>query len=317
VDKKQREADWQRTEHAAARRGNEWHAIEFFAGIGGFAWAWSECPRVTAIDIDQQAREVYQRHWPHRYLVREIGALDGGALAGLGGNMWWLSPPCQPYSRRGRQRDIDDPRSAALLHLIALLPQLRPRAIALENVVGFAQSRARAMLEQTLAAQGYRMQAREICPTELGWPNRRPRFYLLACLDDLRPWQALPRCEVPLADLLRSADVDRRACQVSPDAVRLYGSAMDRVDLSAPRAVTACFGSSYGKSLLHAGSYIVAEDGWRRFSPAEVARLLGFPPAFSLPEGYSYRRAWKLLGNSLSIPVVRYVLSHLPDGPPT
>lgn len=289
----------------------QWHAIELFAGIGGFACAWPECGQVTAIDIDAQAREVYQRHWPHRYLVREIGSLSADSLDALGGNLWWLSPPCQPYSRRGRQRDIDDPRSAPLLHLIALLPQLRPRAIALENVAGFAQSRARALLEETLTALGYQVETRELCPTELGWPNRRPRFYLLASLDEVQPWHALPRYSVRLADLLRGAEVDRAACQVSPDVVQRFGSAMDRVDLEDPEAVTACFGSSYGKSILHAGSYVAAQDHWRRFSPAEVARLLGFPPSFSIPTEYGYRRAWKLLGNSLSIPVVRYVLSHL------
>ena len=40
---------------------------------------------------------------------------DGGAraeeLAAFGADLWWLSPPCQPYSVRGRGRDLDDPRA--------------------------------------------------------------------------------------------------------------------------------------------------------------------------------------------------------------
>lgn len=315
VDKNQLVADSQPGAMASNEPGFQWHAIEFFAGIGGFACAWPECPKITAIDIDVQAREVYRLHWSHEYLIREIGSLDSETLFALNSNMWWLSPPCQPYSRRGHQRDIDDPRSAALLRLMDLLPQVRPRAIALENVEGFGQSRARALLERILAAQGYQFQSRTLCPTEIGWPNRRPRFYLLASLDPLAPWRELPHDAVPLADLLIDAEVDHAACQVGTEEVQLYSRAMDRVVLSDLNAVTACFGSSYGKSILHAGSYIVSQEGWRRFSPAEVARLLGFSRTFSLPAQYSYRRAWKLLGNSLSIPVVRYILSHLPGGP--
>ncbi len=76
---------------------------------------------------------------------------------------------------------------------------------------------------------------------------------------------------------------------------------MDRVDLSRPDCLTACFGSSYGKAIVHAGSYCKHGASYRRFSPREVARLLGFSPSMLLPETVSYRRLWKLLGNSLSI----------------
>lgn len=309
-----------------------WRAIEFFAGIGGFAWAWPTCDIAVAIDIDQTARAVYRRHWPHPYLLKEIGSLSAESLAPLHANLWWLSPPCQPYSRRGQQRDVDDPRAASLLHLISLIPKLRPRAIALENVLGFGASRARARLEKVLLECNYQLATCELCPTELGWPNRRPRFYLLACLEPLRPWQPLPDCTTSVRAILEgalqpdeldgsSATDDQTSllgedvsCLISQRERALFGDALDRVDIQQPNAVTACFGSSYGKSLLHAGSYVItARDQWRRFTPREVARLLGYPPSFTLPADLSCRRAWKLLGNSLSIPVVRYVLSHLPN----
>ena len=32
-----------------------------------------------------------------------------------------LSPPCQPFTRVGRQRDVSDPRSQSLLHILGLL----------------------------------------------------------------------------------------------------------------------------------------------------------------------------------------------------
>lgn len=310
----QRVADSKQTTRASDQQPN-WRAIEFFAGIGGFACAWPECDIVVAIDIDLEARNVYRRNWSHPYLNCEIGSLEAERLAQYGADLWWMSPPCQPYSSRGRQRDILDARAASLNHLLELIPQLRPRAIALENVIGFKESHARCRLENTLSECGYHIAVCELCPTQLGWPNRRPRFYMLASLVAIKPWLPLPNLKVSLWPLLATAEpMDEAACAVDPCDVEKFGSAMDRIEYG-HEAVTACFGSSYGKSLLHSGSYLVLQGKWRRFTPAEVVRLLGFPSTFILPSELTYRRAWKLLGNSLSIPAVRYVLAHLSGGP--
>lgn len=288
-------------------------AVEFFAGVGGFATAatrvWNML-NVLPIEIDQSAKRLYELNHSHTVMTREIESLSAETLAAFAAELWWLSPPCQPYSRRGLQRDIDDPRAASLLHLMHLIEEVRPKCIALENVVGFAQSRAMGMLQQTLHHAGYFVTYRLLCPTELGWPNRRPRFYLLANLEPLRDWDPLPSYECSVADLIQNADVDFEQCVVNADSLSQFESGMDRVDPSRRDSVTACFGSSYGKSLLHAGSYCANDGSWRRFSPAEVARLLGYPQSFRLAEDMNYRQLWRLLGNSLSIPVVEYVLRH-------
>jgi DNA (cytosine-5)-methyltransferase 1/tRNA (cytosine38-C5)-methyltransferase len=102
---------------------------------------------------------------------------------------------------------------------------------------------------------------------------------------------------------------------LTTDEVNRFGSAMDRIDLCDPRAVAACQTSSYGKALLRAGSFVIQAGRLRRLTPREVAKLLGYSNAFRWPADATDRRLWKLLGNSLSLPAVRYVLSHLPHGP--
>lgn len=290
--------------------------LEFFAGIGGFATAaarvWSaETLEVLALDIDQDARRVYALNHAHRYLTCEIQSLDPQILKSFSADLWWLSPPCQPYTRRGQGRDIDDPRSQSLLCLIEQIRMLRPKHVALENVAAFANSRAFELLNRTLSESGYALLHRVICPTDMGWPNRRPRFYLLASQDHLPAWHALPQYHTTVADLISGAHVDHSACAVEEDLIRKFLAGMNRVDPACESSITACFGSSYGKSLLHAGSYCLSQATYRRFSPEEVARLLGFPPNYHLPAELNARRLWKLFGNSLSIPVVEYVLRHL------
>jgi len=99
-----------------------------------------------------------------------------------------------------------------------------------------------------------------------------------------------------------------------PDILRRYRHALDVVRPDEPGAVTACFTAAYGRSPVRSGSYLEQEDGrLRRFSPAEILRLLGFPATYRLPPDLPPEKAWPLVGNSLSVPAVRRVLSAIPE----
>ncbi len=289
----------------------ELRIVELFAGIGGLAAAWPEAKVLAAIDINQLAQRVYQQNFSHRYRVQEIESLSLETLRGYAADCWWMSPPCQPFTRRGRLRDLADPRCRGFTHIVEALEHCRPARLGLENVVGFENSHAHRLLLEQLERLGYQTRSRELCPSQLGWPNRRPRFYLLASQDPVPAWRVLPQLTCSLASLI-DPELVPNSTQAAEFMLPLpeqqqYFDAMDRVTVSSP--VTACFAGSYGKTILRAGSYLKCGSGYRRFSPREVARLLGFGDTFRL-DGLSHRSAWKLLGNSLSLPCVRYVLSH-------
>jgi site-specific DNA-cytosine methylase len=294
-------------------------AVEFFAGLGGFAAAWPEVRVAAAIDIHQEAAKIYAANHPHPFWIREIESIDAAELSALNANLWWMSPPCQPYTKRGNRRDVADPRAQSLLRLIDLISECRPEFVLLENVLGFAESMALQRLTQRLGECGYRWQSLELCPTAMGWPNKRSRFYLIASLgSEVVPWRKLPQYSVRMSNLVEwCIDASEVASELLMDepTISSIEAGMDRSDPRTNRA-TACFGSSYGRSLLNAGSYLqMPAGGYRRFSPREVANLLGFPPSFKFPATCRTRTLWKVLGNSLSIPAIRYVLSHLPSGP--
>jgi site-specific DNA-cytosine methylase len=144
-------------------------------------------------------------------------------------------------------------------------------------------------------------------------PNRRERFYLVAALGDrLSPPNKDSVFErVRLADML-DRDVDERLW-VDPGVVRKYRHALHVVDPRTACEPTRCFTSAYGRSHVRSGSYLMTEQGVRRFSPTEILRMLRFPDSFCLPADLELRRAWSLVGNSLSVPAVRYVLSTIPE----
>lgn len=283
--------------------------LELFSGIGGLAEAAGEHEVVSAVDHDRRAQAVYGANFPHRREVKNLCAVKDDWLAAFGADVWWMSPPCAPHTVRGHRNDTDDPRSAAFLRLIRALTVVRPRAVLLENVPGFAGSDAHLAFHRATEAAGLTHRAeREICPTLLGVPGVRRRFYAVASADPLKVTDP-PHEPARLRDLV-DLDDTRAALAVPQDVVARFGGAFHRVDPHDTHAVAACFTRAYTRSPVYAGSYLALRDHVRYFSPEDIARLHGHRPTFSwagLPE----TQAWKLVGNGLSVPVVRWVLSWL------
>jgi hypothetical protein len=116
----------------------------------------------------------------------------------------------------------------------------------------------------------------------------------------------------PLGDYLDGEDIPGELL-VAGDVVERFGKGFRILDPKDPQAYTTCFTSGYGRSLMHAGSYLRCAGGVRRFSPEEIARLLHFPEGFRFPDRMTLRKKWHLVGNSLSVAVVRKVLEAFPD----
>lgn len=92
-----------------------------------------------------------------------------------------MSPPCQPFTRQGNQKDVGDNRTDALVHLCSIVGQLaQVDTILMENVKGFEGSRARDMYVEALQAAGYHYAEMILSPSQLGIPNTRYRYYCLA-----------------------------------------------------------------------------------------------------------------------------------------
>jgi site-specific DNA-cytosine methylase len=289
-------------------------AIELFAGIGGMHVACPWLQVVAAVDINQDSQAVYTTNFSTPYLVKELETLPGEWLSSQRADLWWMSPPCTPFTRKGAKRDLEDSRTRALLHLVDAVREIRPSIVTIENVVGFESSQTFAQIDAAWKDVGYCMQVLTLCPTQLGWPNRRPRVYVIASQTPI----GLPPIQRRYAPTLKqivescvrnSHSVLEQNLMLESTIVSKYHAAVDIVDLTDPSSVAACFGSSYGRAITKAGSYVKTAFGLRRFTPREVANILGFPLTFALPAHLSMRRQWQLLGNSLSIPAVSHLMS--------
>lgn len=292
--------------------------LELYAGIGGAAAALDAFDLTTdtvALDIDRGVLAVYAHNFSHTTVAKHFDAVPSDWLAAREADLWWASPPCQPFTRRGRRRGLNDPRGATFRALLRQIEAVRPPSLAIENVVGFDSSAARDALITCLDQAGYTWRETVLCPSELGLPNRRPRYYLAAsrrgepAMVDRRPRRPRPK----LGDLVDPA-ADHVALRVDVDLARRYDGALHIVDVDDNDAVTSCFTSAYGRSPVRSGSYLrLIDGGLRRFAPSEILRLLDFPPRYALPTTLSYASAWRMIGNSLALEPVRRLLATLPD----
>ncbi len=298
-------------------------ALEFFSGIGGFAVAASgtNIRVVNAFDQSALAREVYLANFPRHLLDNDnLEHITPEKISEFQADFWWLSPPCQPYTVRGKERDERDPRAASLKRLLEILsdwPESKlPHLLALENVEGFAKSRMRKRLIELLKARGFQSREVFLCPTAWGIPMRRPRYYLVASRGEILTLP--PPRKTPLKPIVDYLDIYPKGeippeLMVSPEVVKKFGPGFHIIDPGQEDAYATCFTSGYGRSYMRAGSYVKAPGGVRWFSPEEILRLMGFPPDFSFPPSISVRKRWRLVGNSLSVTVVRYLLSLFPE----
>lgn len=291
-------------------------ALELFCGIGGFAaaTAGSNVRVVAALDQNPAALEVYRHNFPdHPVRKADLERISAWELTAPAADLWWLSPPCQPYCERGSRRDLNDPRARSLVRLLELLGTIPdeklPERLALENVAGFAVSEARERLLPLLERRGYQVRELQLCPTGLGVPSRRPRYYLAATRGEFAVSATRQHQPRQLADYLNPAETVPEELLVDRDIIDRFGSGLRILDPADPAAYTTCFTSGYGKSIVNAGSYLRHGDLVRYFSPEEVARLLHFPPWFVFPPHLPLRKRWHLVGNSLSLMAVREVLA--------
>jgi site-specific DNA-cytosine methylase len=288
------------------------NVLELFCGIGGFAAAAGNRARVVAaVDQSPAALAVYRLNHPGTAVLgwnlETVTAADLGAFPA---DMWWLSPPCQPYSVRGHRRDLEDPRALSFRNLLEILRETPPVHLGLENVEGFAESRARQRLLEILRGGGFQVSERRLCPTELGIPGRRPRYYLVASRQRLRKPPPPAVHTAPLADYLDEGAAPELF--LPEERIERFRRGLRVLDPADPQAYTTCFTSSYGRAAMHSGAFLRAAGRLRHFSPAEVVRLLGFPRDFRWPEAMTLRKRWHLAGNSVSVHALREVLRVLP-----
>jgi DNA (cytosine-5)-methyltransferase 1 len=168
--------------------------IDLFAGVGGFHLALEglggRC--VFASEIDDNARKVYEQNFDMD-VAGDIRPLteDGAATEAIPRHdVLCAGFPCQPFSKSGHQRGINETRGTLFFNILQILEARRPRFVILENVRNLAGPRQRDTWDtiiRHLRRLGYRVAGEptvfspHLLPLQAGGrPQVRERVFILA-----------------------------------------------------------------------------------------------------------------------------------------
>jgi len=166
--------------------------VDLFAGIGGFHAALSafggEC--VYAVESDPSAAAIYEQNWG----MNPLGDIQLDASE----NRVTIPPhdvlaagfPCQPFSKSGAQRGMDETRGTLYWNLLRTIQACQPKLVLLENVRNLRGPRHMHewdVIIETLRDEGYRVSEEaaffspHLLPRSLGGrPQNRERVFIAA-----------------------------------------------------------------------------------------------------------------------------------------
>lgn len=277
-----------------------------FAGVGGLEEGFRQAGHESAMlcELDPLARHVLRRHFPNTEITTDVTTLKGLPDC----DVLTAGFPCQDLSQVGRRKGISGPNSGLIERLFHLLRRQKkpPEWIILENVpFMLVLDRGRAIRAVTSALEeiGYSWAYRIIDARAFGLPQRRRRVILIASkTHDPRPILLTNGAKAPSARPRGS-----HACGFYwTEGNTGLGWAVDSVP------------PLKGGSALHIPSPPAIWFPRRRLIavPAieDAERLQGLTAGWtnvSEEDPRGERRRWRMVGNSVSVPMAKWIADRL------
>lgn len=298
-----------------------------FAGIGGICLGFSlaGCEIVWANEMDPAACHTYRHFFGSGFLVEgDVRKINPDSLPDF--DVLTAGFPCQSFSIGGLQKGFNDGRGALYFEVARFICAKRPQAVFLENVenlVAHDGGRTFIVIYNSLASLGYAVRYRVMPTHEYGnLPQARKRVYLVAFLDHSRcdsfcfP-EAIP-LSVNVGDIVKRKEPKHDTYYYDKNSPMRHklDSYIGR-SRNLFRVYKGCVRSTRSPlicptltaSMCDENNAVVLRDtkGIRRFTLRESLDFQGFPQEFYFPNSISMGEAYRQIGNSVSVPVVRRI----------
>ena len=303
-----------------------------FSGIGGidlgFAQAGFEI--VWANEIDKSAAATYKHNLGANTIVvgniKNINVRDIPDFDVLAAGF-----PCQSFSTAGSQRGFDDSRGNLFFQVFRVVEAKKPKVIFLENVENLIEhddGKSFLTVYNALAPIGYSFKYKVLEPCEYGnVPQKRARVFIVGFSDDELCSRFSFPDPIPLTQNLESLfdrSVRHSDCYYYTEANEHYNGLKNLVTRKdcvyriydfgiSKKAYNICPTlTAYMEACNHERVPIILDDyGIRRLTPYECLTLQGFPSNFIFPNGTTMRKAYKQVGNSVCVPVIRRIAEQI------
>lgn len=298
-----------------------------FAGIGGIDLGLLQAGYKIewAIENDPACCRTYRHNFPENSLLeQDIKNVDPLTLPSI--DVLAAGFPCQSFSMAGRLRGFSDPRGFLFYEVVRFAEKLHPQCIFLENVPYLMEhDNGRTFLEihNVLSELGYSIRYKVMRASEYGnVPQIRDRIYIIA-------FQDLSKCErfefpnqinltVSIEDILQRNQKKHSAYYYNIDDVfykkassivtkgdaiyRVYHDSIKVTQNYMCPTLTASMGTRSNQVPL-----LIDDFGIRKLTVQECLDFMGFPNGFSIPHSNTISDAYKQIGNSVCVPVIRRI----------
>jgi len=314
------------------------------SGIEAVSLAWEDLDfdqtPVFLADNAVYPTEFLAARYPNSPNLGDLLAIDGTPYAGKV-DVLWASFPCQDFSEAGKRKGLDGNRGLLTLAGIKLVDEINPPVFVFENVLGLLSDDQNAF-GQFLGAlvgeygplfpagdrwthAGYVLGPkrsvawRVLDAQHFGLPQSRPRLYLVACprggadprviLHESREegYAPVQRVERGSGDSAgASGSVEPAAFRVAIRGRKINGFEAQQIEVG--NDIANCLRTAGGGGSI--GYVLCKNDGrWdiRKLLPVEYERLQGMPDGYSHIKGASTTARYSAVGNSLAVPVVRWI----------
>lgn len=270
--------------------------VDLFAGIGGFHQALKELGGecLFACESDIWARTTYVANHGRQFWGTDIN------------NDWRDIPietdiicagfPCQPFSIAGKRKGTSDPRGNFMPLLVDIIKEKQPKFFIFENVPNLAFGKSRPLFRDFIMNQmdlDYHIQYSVLQSSDYGLPTMRKRLYIVGSRDthysdtDCFRFSYIPR--IPLKFTLSD----------------LFGGECTK-DIAYTFRVG---GRASGVKSRHNWDTYLVDGKEHRLTLDEAKKIMGFPDDFIFP--ISDTQAWKQIGNTVSVNVVKAIAKEL------
>lgn len=302
-----------------------------FSGIGGIdiAFQQSGFKVAWAIEKDAACCRTYRHNFKDITLIeQDIRLVNPNKLERV--DVITAGFPCQSFSIAGKQRGFNDERGHLFYEVGKFINAYKPRFVFLENVPNLLEhdeGRSFQVVHNVLAELNYLMRYRVLRASEYGGiPQIRDRIYIVA----FREQEDCDRFEFPnkvdlcitIEDVLnrnqKKHDIYyystedpfyHKASKIVTRADSIYRVYHDSIKVTQNKmcpTLTASMGISRNQVPL-----VVDDYGIRKITLQECLSFQGFRKEYYFPRSIVIDDAYKQVGNSVCVPVVRRIAAEI------
>ena len=324
-----------------------YHSIDLFAGIGGIRMGFEKAfgrklDTVFVSEWDIPAQQTYRANFHDKFeIAGDITQIKEGEIPPF--DICLAGFPCQAFSMAGKHGGFQDNykgrcRGTLFQDVVRICDYHKPKVIFCENVKGLTihdHGNTLKVIKGAFEELGYKVFHRILNSKDFGVPQNRERIYLVCFRNDIAPesfsFPSGRESNICIRDIMDPAPVPskyylsdtyvetlKRHKARHEAAGHGFGYVIRPLDGIAGTIVCGGMGRE-GNLIIDSREHSMTptthikgkinEEGIRKMTPREWARLQGFPEDFVLP--LSDVHLYKQFGNSVTVNVIEAIAKEI------